>query len=252
MIQKMDEKERLLELKEYEILDTQPEAEYDALTLLTSQICDVPIAAISLVDEERVWFKAKLGIEEAEMPRVQSFCYEAIKQKKMFLVEDTKKDARFSSLPVVIYGPKFRFYAGAPLINPNGHILGTLCILDVKPRTLTEKQQSALRELSLLVVSQLEMRRNVRRLNRTLAENERREQELRNSQQEYKHTIDSANELIYRTDEDGFITFFNPTATRLLKYDQNELIGHHYRELPHRLLARGDTAARPGHYQLWI
>ena len=233
MIQKVDEKERLHELKEYEILDTPPEAEYDALTSIASQICGVPIALITLVDEERVWCKSKVGIEELEIPRGQSFCNEAIKQKELLLVDDTEKDTRFASFPLVQQGPKFRFYAGAPLINPNGHVLGTLCILDIKPRTLTEKQQSALQDLSRLVISQLEMRRNVRRLKTTLAEKGRIEQELRNSQREYKHTIDSANELIYRTDENGLIAFFNPAATRLLQYRQDELIGHHFLELVH-------------------
>ncbi len=229
----MNEKERLQELHDYEILDTQPEAEFDTITSIASQICAVPIALISLVDAERVWFKSKIGFDGQEMQRSQSFCDEAIKQKELFLIENTEKDDRFSSLPIVMQCPKFRFYAGAPLISPQGNILGTLCILDTKPRTLTEKQQSALKELSHLVVSQLELRRNVRTLGKKLAENKRIEQELRNSQQEYKHIIDSANELIYRTDKDGFITFFNPAATRLLKYDQNELIGHHYRELVH-------------------
>lgn len=233
VIKNVNEKERLQELHEYDIIDTQPEAEFDALTTLAAQICAVPIALINFVDAERVWFKSKVGFDGQEMPRDQSFCNEAIKQKELLLVEDTEKDARFSSLPVVMRGPKFRFYAGAPLISPHGHMLGTLCVLDTKPRSFTEEQQSALQELSHLVVSQLELRRNVHMLKTTLAENKRIEQELRNSQQEYKHIIDSANELIYRTDENGLITFFNPAATRLLKYDQDKLIGHHYRELVH-------------------
>jgi two-component system, sensor histidine kinase and response regulator len=231
MNKKVHEKDRLQELHEYEILDTQPEVEFDVLTSIASQICAVPIALINLVDAERIWLKSKVGFDGQEMPRDQSFCNETIKQKKLLVVDDTTKDDRFSSLPVVTHGPKIRFYAGAPIISPQGRVLGTLCILDTKPRTLTEKQKSILQELSLLVVSQLELHRTVSRLNKTLTEKDRIEQELRGSQQEYKHIIDSANELIYRTDENGIITFFNPAATRLLKYNQNELIGHHYREL---------------------
>jgi two-component system, sensor histidine kinase and response regulator len=229
----INERERLQELREYEILDTQSEPEFDTLTSLASQICAAPVALINFVEVERVWFKSKVGIEGHEMPRDQSFCHEAIKQKELLLVEDTEKDPRFSSSPAVTRGQKFRFYAGMPLVSPKGHILGTLCILDTKPRTLTEKQRSALEELSRLVISQIEMRRNVRRLKTTLIEKGRMEQELRNSQQEYKHIVDSANELIYRTDENGLITFFNPAATHLLKYTQEELIGVHYRELIH-------------------
>jgi PAS domain S-box-containing protein len=231
MTESVDEKNRLQELKEYDILDTQPEAEFDALTFIASQICAVPVAVINLVDEKRVWLKSKIGIKELEMPRNQSFCSETIKQKELLLVEDLEKDARFSSLPLVVDNPKFRFYAGAPLISPLGNVLGTLCIMDMMPRSLTEKQRAALLELSRLVVSQLETRRTVRQLNTTLDDKRRVEQALRDSQQEYKHIIDSANELIYRTDENGLITFFNPAATRLLKYSQDELIGHHYLEL---------------------
>jgi PAS domain S-box-containing protein len=233
MNQTLDEKKRLEELQEYGVLDTQAELEFDALTSIASQICAVPVAVINLVDAERVWFKSKVGIKELEMPRDQSFCNETLKQKKIVLVEDLTQDPRFSSMPLVLQDPKYRFYAGAPLINPRGHILGTLCLLDVKPRSLTEKQQAALLELSHLVTSQLEMRRNLRHLEATLSEKGRIEQELRSSRQEYKHIIDSANELIYRTDENGIITFFNPAATRLLKFNQDELINHHYTELVH-------------------
>jgi GAF domain-containing protein len=101
MTKMMEEKERLQELREYEILDTQPEPEFDALAYIASQICAVPIALINLVDEERVWFKSKFGLEDREMPRSQSFCAEVIQQRELIVVEDTEKDARFSSLHVV-------------------------------------------------------------------------------------------------------------------------------------------------------
>ncbi|RPI05133.1 MAG: PAS domain S-box protein, partial [Ignavibacteriae bacterium] len=233
MTEQNDEIKRLQELHEYEILDTPSESDFDALTFIASQICIVPIALINLVDEERVWIKSKVGVQGLEMPRAQSFCAEAIKQKKLLMVEDTTLDSRFSSMPMVVGGPKYRFYAGQPLVSPRGHVLGTLCILDTVPRTLTERQQRALQELGHLAVSQLEIRHHLRRLESTVAAKEKIDLELRNSQMEYKHIIDTANEIIYRTDENGLITFFNPAATRLLQYEQDELIGSHYRKLIH-------------------
>jgi PAS domain S-box-containing protein len=217
-----NENERLQELHEYEILDTQPEVEFDALASIASQICAVPIALINLVDEERVWSKSKVGIEELEMPRDQSFCAETIKQKELLVIEDTEKDARFSSLPIVIRDSTYRFYAGVPLVNPKGYILGTLCVLDTQPRTLTEKQRSALKELSHLVVSQLEMRRNVHRLKTTLTEKEQIEERVAESERRLLAIIDTVSEGITLCDENGFFEVFNPRMEELSGYSRNE------------------------------
>jgi PAS domain S-box-containing protein len=222
MTKKMDESGRLQALREYEILDTQPEAEFDAITFIASQICTVPIALINLVDEERVWFKSKIGLEDQEMLRNQSFCTEAIKQKELLVVENTEKDARFSSLPVVMHDPKYRFYAGAPLISPQGYVLGTICILDIKPRTMTEKQQTALKELSRLVVSQLEMRRLVRRLKTTLTEKERIEERVAESERKLLTIVNTVSEGITLGDENGFFEVFNPRMVELTGYSLNE------------------------------
>jgi PAS domain S-box-containing protein len=228
MNRRVDEEARLQNLRDYSILDTLPEAEFDTLVFLASQICDVPFAFLSLVDAERVWFKSKVGLKEQEMPRTESFCTEAIKQHGLLLIDDTQIDDRFSSLPVVVHSPKVRFYAGAPLISPKGHVVGTLCVLDKKPRSLTNDQKRALQELSCLVVSQLELRWNAVRLKSALNEKDIIQQNLKDNQQQYQYIVDSANELIYRTDENGCITFFNPAVTRLLKYNKDELNGRHY------------------------
>jgi PAS domain S-box-containing protein len=217
-----DEHTRLQDLRGYEILDTQPEAEFDALTFIASQICAVPIALINLVDEKRVWSKSKIGLEDLEMPRDQSFCKETIKQKDLLVVEDTEKDARFSSLPVVKLDPNYRFYAGAPIISPQGHVLGTICVLDTKPRTLTETQQTVLKELSRLVVSQLEIRRTVRRLKSIVIEKERIEERVAESERKLLTIINTVNEGITLSDENGFFEVFNPRMVDLTGYSLNE------------------------------
>ncbi|GEM_PF-793607 len=228
-----NEAARLQNLHEYGILDTPPEPDFDALVFLASQICGVPYALISFVDADRVWYKAKVGIREHEIPRTQSFCAEAIKQKELFEVTDARHDDRFALLHAVKDKLGIRFYAGTPLLSPKGYVLGTICVLDKKPRTLTREQQHALWELSRLAIGQLELRRNDRQLKTALLEKITMEQDLQDKQQQYKNIIDSANELIYRTDANGIITFFNPAATRLLKYNHEELNGHHYLELVH-------------------
>jgi PAS domain S-box-containing protein len=222
MTKMMEEKERLQELREYEILDTQPEPEFDALAYIASQICAVPIALINLVDEERVWFKSKFGLEDREMPRSQSFCAEVIQQRELIVVEDTEKDARFSSLHVVKHYPNYRFYAGAPLVSPQGYVLGTVCILDTKPRTLTEKQQTALKELGRLAVVQLEMRRNLRRLKIALTENQRIELQAAESERKLLTIINTVSEGITLADEHGYFEVYNPRMAELTGYSMND------------------------------
>lgn len=158
------EAKRLNVLWQYDVLDTVPEEVFDDLTDLAAFICNAPIAMISLVDENRQWFKSKIGISARETSRDISFCAHAILQDGLFIISDAKKDARFKHNPLVTGPAKIRFYAGAPLVTPDGHALGTLCILDKKPRTLRAEQKQALRVLAHHVVSQLELRRHAREL----------------------------------------------------------------------------------------
>jgi GAF domain-containing protein len=161
-----DEKKRLKVLWQYEVLDTVPEELFDDLTELAARICEAPIALISLVDNERQWFKSKVGISVSETSRDVSFCAHAIQQSDLFIVPDATKDARFANNPLVISDPKIRFYAGAPLITPDGYALGTLCVIDKAPRQLRLEQKQALVILARHVVSQLELRRRSRELAR--------------------------------------------------------------------------------------
>ncbi len=157
-----NEKKRLKVLWQYDVLDTMPEAMFDDLTELAANICEAPMALISLVDEKRQWFKSKIGTTLQETARDISFCAHAIQQPDLFIVPDATKDERFASSPLVIGEPGIRFYAGAPLITPDGYALGTLCVLDKVPRELSPAQKRALTILARHVVAQLELRRRSR------------------------------------------------------------------------------------------
>ena len=155
-----DEAQRLDSLLEYAVLDTPVDACLDDLTELAARICEAPIALISLIDENRQWFKSRVGLDATETSRDIAFCAHAIQQKELFIVPDATQDVRFSDNPLVMGQPGIRFYAGAPLITPNGHALGTLCVIDREPRVMNADSQSALRVLSRLVMTQLELRRH--------------------------------------------------------------------------------------------
>jgi len=172
-----DEKARLAALRSYRILDTDAEAAFDDLTLLASRICQTPIALITLIDEKRQWFKSRVGTTLRETSREIAFCDHAIRQREMFVIPDALADARFRDNPAVVLEPRIRFYTGAPLINPEGQALGTLCVLDKKPRTLNPDQLEALDVLRRQVMAQLELRRNLRELQVALAARDRAESE---------------------------------------------------------------------------
>jgi GAF domain-containing protein len=171
-----NEQQRLATLRGYEILDTEPEAAFDDLTLLASYVCQTPIALISLIDADRQWFKSKIGVSVTETSRDIAFCASAILQPDVFMVPDTTKDERFAENPLVMSEPKVRFYAGATLMT-QGQALGTLCVVDRVPRELTPEQVEALRALSRQALAQLELRRNLVRLEQSLTARDRAEAE---------------------------------------------------------------------------
>ena len=160
-----NEAERVRALKAYEILDTLPEQEYQDIVYLASLICEAPIAVVSLVDEDRQWFKARLGVDAEQTDRDIAFCAHAVlTPESLMIVPDARQDPRFADNPLVTGALQIGFYAGAPLVTGDGLALGTLCVIDHKPRVLTESQQLALAALSRQVMTQLERRQQISKL----------------------------------------------------------------------------------------
>jgi len=181
-----NEGKRLKVLWQYDVLDTVPEEVFDDLTDLAAHICEAPVALISLVDENRQWFKAKVGTPLKETARDISFCAHAILNEELLVISDAAKDPRFRDNPLVTGPQKIRFYAGAPLVTPDGHALGTLCVLDKQPRKLRSEQLKALRVLAHHVVTQLELRRHARELVAAREDGRKQKTELARAKVEIK------------------------------------------------------------------
>lgn len=189
------ERARLAALRSYRILDTEPESAFDDLTLLASQVCGTPIALITLIDADRQWLKSRIGVDVQETSRDVAFCNHAIRQKETLVVPDALEDERFRNNPFVVSEPKIRFYTGAPLVTAEGHALGSLCVLDLKPRKLRRDQIEALEALRRQVVAQLELRRNLIELESALAERDRVELERERLVEELKDALDEVKKL---------------------------------------------------------
>lgn len=153
---------RLKALYSYDLLDSVSEQSYDDIIAIAAGICDAPVSLISLVDKDRCWFKAKLGLEEQEAPRAIAYAAHAINTpNEPTIIEDALADERFHDCPLVLEDPPMRFYAGTPLVNEAGHVLGTLCVIDHKPRKLKITQIDTLKRLAKQVVAQFELRKKV-------------------------------------------------------------------------------------------
>jgi len=167
------------------VLDTPREANFDEITALAAQICGTPMAAISLLDENRQWFKAKVGLTSEQTPRDIAFCAHALHGTDLLIVPDATKDERFAANPLVTGEPRIRFYAGTPLVTPAGYNLGALCVIDRVPRQLTAEQQHALDVLSRQVMAQLHLRLHA-------AEKTRAEAALRESESRLRSVFEQA------------------------------------------------------------
>lgn len=210
-----NEKNRIKALKNYEILDSLSEVEFDRITELASIICDVPISLISLIDEDRQWFKSKVGLAVSETSRDLAFCHYAILDTATFEVEDATQDDRFRNNALVTGDPNIRFYAGEPLIDPDGFALGTLCVIDREPKILTEKQKRALQLLAREAMAMIIERRQ--------------KAELKN----FESLFELSNDLICIAGTDGFFRKVNPAFEKILGWDKKVLLNTSFFELVH-------------------
>lgn len=177
------EADRLAALAAYQVLDSAPEASYRDLVTIIAGICQTPISAVSLVDGDRQWFKASVGLDVNQTPRDVAFCSRTLEDPDgLFIVEDATLNPDFSSNPLVTGEPHLRFYAGAPLVSPEGHVLGSLCVMDHRPRTLNEFQKKALEGLARQVVALMELRKAALALQRQHEERDWYEQQLQDHQ----------------------------------------------------------------------
>jgi len=158
-----NERERLLDLESYAILDTPDERAFDEIVETASMIFDMPIALVSLIDAHRQWWKARVGVSGHETPREDAFCAHTLDSSQVMVIEDAREDPRFRDNVLVTQDPRIRFYAGAPLVSDRGHNLGALCVIDMAPRKFSEREQRILQRLAHRVMSEMELRRAARR-----------------------------------------------------------------------------------------
>ncbi|MBI4815694.1 MAG: PAS domain S-box protein [Deltaproteobacteria bacterium] len=209
-----NEEERLEVLRATGLLDTPPDPEFDGLAELAARILEVPVALVSLVDRDRQWFKARVGLKATETPRDRAFCAHAILKDEPLVVPDAHIDERFSGNPLVIGDPHVRFYAGVPLATSTGHALGTLCVIDRVPRTFEPKQLETLQVLARQVTAQAELRM--------------RNRQLSAARDELSDLFATATDLIQSVSADGAIAFVNRSWCERLGYCEDEVVGRKF------------------------
>ncbi|WP_022803067.1 HD domain-containing phosphohydrolase [Deinococcus ficus] len=206
------EAERLTALRWYAVLDTPPEAAFDRLASLAARLFRAPVALVSLTDEHRQWFKARVGVDLQEIDNSLSFCPNTVALRDVYVVPDAAVDPRFADNPLVVGEPHLRFYAGAPLMTPDGHALGTVCVMDTAARAaLTPDERATLQDLADLVVSELELRRALT--------GKQRSEQLRDA------SLQSALDAVIVMDGNGRIEEWNLAAERLFGWSRSEALG---------------------------
>ena len=185
------EAERLRALKRYNILETPPEESFDRITRLAAELFDVPTVLLSLIEENRQWFKSRFCFSGESTDREVAFCAHAIMQEEPLVVENATEDPRFADNPLVTGQPGIRFYAGASLTTPDGFNIGTLCVIDTKPRSFGEKQVRQLSDLAAMAMDELELRREV-------ASRRKHEHALQASEARFRGLVSNLPGLVYR------------------------------------------------------
>ena len=237
-----NEEARLRVLEACRVLDTPPERGFDDITLLAAQICGVPVAAVSLIDRDRQWFKSAFGLDASETPRDVAFCAHTILQPELMIVPDARDDPRFSGNPLVTGDPGIQFYAGMPLVMSDGLALGSLCVIDQKPRRLSVDQQTALRALGNQVTAQLELKRHIaaqeehirerleaeRQLQAEVAERRRVESELERVLLQNAQVLASITSIFVGVDADGLVSTWNAAAGQTFGLRTPQMLGQRF------------------------
>lgn len=219
-----EEASRLAKLRELMVLDSEPEPLFDTLSRLASEVCGVPIALVSLIDAERQWFKANVGLPGViETPRDIAFCDHTIRQDGLFEVGDATLDRRFADNPLVTGSPQIRFYAGAPLILSGGDRVGTLCVIDRQQRRLTPQQAATLKQLARAVVQALEMRQDL--IHRSFAVRDAHEQGVAESEARLRAILDSQSELVSQATPEGRLIYVNPAYAAHFDRSVESIVG---------------------------
>jgi diguanylate cyclase (GGDEF)-like protein/PAS domain S-box-containing protein len=228
-----DEAGRLDALCRYNVLDTESEAGFDDLTRLAAQVCDTPIALITLLDARRQWFKSKIGVEISETPREFAFCRHALASRDVLVIHDMRDDPRFAENPFVAAEPHLCFYAGAPLVTPCGYVIGTICVLDLRPRKLSDNQISALQTLSRQVMALMETRCRLKELEQARIERTEDAAVLRRSEERFRGAFEDATIGMCLTDLEGRYLQVNHALCGLVGYTEEEMLGMHYQTITH-------------------
>ncbi|WP_181197997.1 response regulator [Enhygromyxa salina] len=221
-----NEQERLIALARYEILDTDPELPYDEVVRLAAHICGTPIALVSLVDDHRQWFKARVGLDAAQIPKEVAFCGHVVETGQRMIVEDARNDERFADNPLVVDEPRVIYYAGAPLETNDGFTLGSLCVIDHEPRTLSTEQLELLEALSRVVVRQLELRQAQRA-------REAAEVEAARAERVRRRFFEVSLDMLCVAGMDGYFQELNPAWTATLGWTNEELCARPFIDFVH-------------------
>jgi PAS domain S-box-containing protein len=237
----IDERARLVALERFQVDGTVPEQDFDDLARVAAHVCGTPIALVSFVDAERQWTKAQVGWQEASTPRCDSFCDRAVTSRELLVVEDAAADPRFAANPLVRGPAGIRFYAGAPMLTPEGHALGTVCVMDRVPRKLGAEKRELLRALARQAVHLMELRRGIEELRESNSERTGVQRALKETEERYRDLFEGASDLIQAVSPDGRFLYTNRAWRDTLGYSAAEVGGLRLFDVIHPE-HRGDAA----------